>query len=254
VRRRAGGRLQTVGAAFLVLAITVAPPALSAAQEDSVPEGPPVTTPAPAPGEAPQPGDPAAQPEQDVTSEATTETDVTRAGAKEPRARPSATKTVSVGDNFYKPRTITIDVGDTVTWRNDGQADHTATADNGSFDTGTFGPGERRSETFSEAGNVPYYCIIHGTAQSGTIKVRSASGGGGGGGDGGGSGGSSSSSGTSEAAAVSSPGAAGSSSSLPATGFAALALGAIGLVLIASGSVVRRVEGRPRRGSRLFSL
>jgi plastocyanin len=241
---------------MLVLAATIAAPALSAAQgEDDGGQGePPATVPVPAPGEAP-PADPAAPQDQEVTAEGSTEATagepVEQDAGKQPRAKPSATKTVSVGDNFYEPRTITISVGDTITWRNDGQADHTATAENGSFDTGTFGPGERRSETFDEARTFDYYCIIHGTSQSGTVRVRSASGGGdGGGGDGTGTSGSGSTGSTS----TGSTGVSGTGSGLPATGLAVLGLGAIGLGLIASGSVLGRLEGRPRKRSRLFSL
>ena len=93
-------------------------------------------------------------------------------------AKVAAVKTVSIGDNFYSPRTISIKVGDTVTWRNDGAAPHSATADGGSFDTGVFNGGQSRSETFSTAGTVPYFCTVHGQAQSGTIEVRSSGGGG----------------------------------------------------------------------------
>ena len=40
-----------------------------------------------------------------------------------------------MGDNFYSPATVSVFVGDTVTWRNTGAAQHSATADDGSFDT-----------------------------------------------------------------------------------------------------------------------
>ena len=52
------------------------------------------------------------------------------------KARASASASVSIGDNFYSPASVSIGVGDTVTWANNGQAQHSATADNGSFDTG----------------------------------------------------------------------------------------------------------------------
>ena len=53
--RRVAGRMQTVGAGMLVLAVTVAAPALSAAQQGATdpnvaPTDPPLTTPAPTPG------------------------------------------------------------------------------------------------------------------------------------------------------------------------------------------------------------
>jgi hypothetical protein len=123
-------------------------------------------------------------------------------------------------------RRRSINVGDTVTWQTT-VPPPSATADDGSFDTGVFNGGQSRSETFSSAGTISYFCTVHGQAQSGKVVVRSS---GGGGGSGGGSG--ASSSGTSEADAVASSGAAGSSSSLPATGFAAIILAAIGTTLV----------------------
>ncbi len=264
--RRVAGRMQTVGTGMLVLAVTVAAPALSAAQQgaadpNAAPTDPPLTTPAPPPeppvegqpedGAAGQDGAPATE---QVVSEAQAEA---TAPAPKPtpqkQAKVAAATTVSIGDNFYSPATVTINVGDTVTWQNDGAADHSATADDGSFDTGVFRGGQSRSETFSSAGTIPYFCTVHGQAQSGKVVVRSSGGGGGGGNDGGSG---ASSSGTSEAAAVASSGAAGSSTSLPATGFAAVLLAAIGTALVGSGSYLKRFERRgprPRR-VRFFSL
>ncbi len=155
----------------------------------------------------------------------------------------AASALVSVGDNFFSPRTVSIAVGDTVTWRNDGQAPHSATADNGSFDTGVFNAGQSRSHTFSSAGTFSYFCTVHGAAQSGTVRVASAGGGGGGGGDDAGA----SQTGQSEADAVASPGAAGDANTLPLSGFSAIGLSLIGLMLLAAGAIVRRLEHeRPR--------
>jgi hypothetical protein len=102
-----------------------------------------------------------------------------------------------------------------------------------------FNGGQSRSETFTTAGDVPYFCTVHGQAQSGTVKVLAASGGGNSGG-----GGSGATTGDSEAAAVASAGAAGSSTSLPATGVVAIALFAIGLGLVGGGSYLKRLERR----------
>ena len=146
--RRVAGRMQTVGAGMLVLAVTVATPALSAGQQgaadpDAAPTDPPLTTPTPPP-EPPAEGEPedgsagqdGASATEQVVSEAQAEA---TAPAPEPtpqkQAKVAAAKTVSIGDNFYSPATVTINVGDTVTWQNDGAAPHSATADNGSFDT-----------------------------------------------------------------------------------------------------------------------
>jgi LPXTG-motif cell wall-anchored protein len=161
----------------------------------------------------------------------------------------AASASVTMGDFFFQPASVTVAVGDTVTWHNSGQAPHTATADDGSFDTGTIQPGGSGSHTFNSAGTFSYICTIHPNMK-GTVRVLASSSGGGGskgstgGSSGGSSGSSSSGSSISEAQAVNSPGAAGSSSSLPATGMATGALALIGLVLLASGLLTRRAERR----------
>lgn len=252
---RRAGRLQTVGAGLLVLAATVAGTGLSAAQDGTAPSTDPgaaaPVTPPPTDPAVPEDGSPEAAEQVDTQTTAPA-TVSTEAPVKQRKAiaKPAASKTVSVGDNFFTPQTVTINVGDTVTWKNNGLAEHNATADDNSFATGNFKPGQSRSETFTQAGDVPYYCTLHGqSVQNGTVKVLAASGGGGGG-DGGGGGTGATTSG-SEAAAVSSPGAAGSSSSLPATGFAALVLAAIGFALVGSGTAVRRIDERAPRKRRV---
>lgn len=235
--------------AVLVLAAIVATPAFSAAQDsgtNTTPPEPILTPPSPPeqaapPAEAGKPsGEPAQteQPNQTVSTPAPPAAVSTPAGSSVARA--SASATVSIGDNFYSPASVSIAVGDTVTWANNGQAQHSATADNGSFDTGVFGPGGSRSHTFTRAGTFSYFCTVHGQAQSGTVRVLAASSGGGKGG--GGSAGSSSA-GTSEAAAVASADAAGTNTSLAATGLEALWLAAIGLALLAGGIALRRRTG-----------
>ncbi len=156
-------------------------------------------------------------------------------------AHVSASATVSMGDNFYSPASVSIAAGDTVTWNNNGQAPHSATADNGSFDTGVFNSGQSRSETFNSAGTFTYFCTIHANMH-GSVRVIAAASGGGKGGGGGGSAGSSSA-GTSEAAAVASPEAAGTSTSLAGTGLETLGLAATGLVLLAGGIALGRRAG-----------
>ncbi len=120
-------------------------------------------------------------------------------------AAPAAADTsVSIGDNFYDPATVTIAVGETVTWSHDGQQPHTVTADDGSFDSSPNCPtvitqcmetGDTYSHAFNSAGSFDYFCKVHGQSMSGTVVVEAAGttpppgdgdGGGGGGGDGGG--------------------------------------------------------------------
>jgi LPXTG-motif cell wall-anchored protein len=249
-------RARAVGGAALVLVLLVLPPAISAGQDPAPGEA---TEPAPAPTPPPAPapsapeggsasqGEGAGVPKQEAASPAeepsagTAEVRVSSAGVapatrKSQLARAAADVSVSIGDNFFTPKTVSISVGDTVTWTNDGQAQHSATADNESWDTGVFGPGASRSHTFNQAGSFRYQCSVHGASQSGTVKVTAASGGGG---RGGGGGGGAAASGPSEKAAVASAGAAGSSSSLPSTGSDVLPPMVAGLLLLAGGFALR---------------
>src|SRR6476619_221351 len=76
--------------------------------------------------------------------------------------RAAETKNVSIKDFAFDPKTITVNVGDTITWKNDGQAEHTAQADDGSFDSGDLAAGKEFSFTFTKAGTFAYFCKYHG--------------------------------------------------------------------------------------------
>ena len=60
----------------------------------------------------------------------------------------ASTTTVTVKDFAFQPKTVTIRVGDTVTWANVDTATHTVTS-NGNWDTGGFAPGTSRSNLHS---------------------------------------------------------------------------------------------------------
>jgi LPXTG-motif cell wall-anchored protein len=77
---------------------------------------------------------------------------------------------VTIADFQFTPATITIHVGDTVTWINHGPSAHTATANNGSFNTGVLQKGQSASHTFTTAGTVTYICSIH-PFMHGTVVV-----------------------------------------------------------------------------------
>ena len=171
------------------------------------------------------------------------------------RATASASKSVSIVDYSFNPGGITVHVGDTVQWTNNGKVPEGHDVSGDGLDSGVLQAGDTYSHTFSSAGSVSYICSIHpnmhGTV---TVLARSSSSSGGSNGS---SGGGSGSSGTStpsttgsgsESAAVSSPDAAGSGSSLPSTGSEMLRLATLGLVLLSFGLAVRLVEsGRARR-------
>ena len=81
---------------------------------------------------------------------------------------------VSIGDNFYKPKDLTIKRGQTVKWRNGGAVAHTVTSDTDStvkFDSGPLNPGSVYALKPGTVGKITYYCTIHGKVQSGTVTV-----------------------------------------------------------------------------------
>lgn len=87
----------------------------------------------------------------------------------------AASANVTIDEFKFQPATVTITVGDTVTWTND-QADvpHTATAKTGAtFDSGSLATGDTYSETFDTAGTISYFCKIHPN-MTGTIVVEAA--------------------------------------------------------------------------------
>lgn len=85
----------------------------------------------------------------------------------------SESKTIEVNiEGFaFNPKEIEISVGDTITWTNLDSVRHTATSDNGVFDSGLLSNGESWSYTFSEAGTYDYHCTPH-PSMKGTIIVN----------------------------------------------------------------------------------
>jgi plastocyanin len=89
----------------------------------------------------------------------------------------AADQAVDIAGFAFSPQSITVNVGDTVTWTNADAQRHSATADDASFDTGTIARGASASETFATAGTFGYHCKVHPT-MTGTVVVRAAAGGG----------------------------------------------------------------------------
>src|SRR4051794_23943587 len=57
---------------------------------------------------------------------------------------------VSISNLKFKPAVIQIEPGDTVTWVNEDDADHTVTADDKSFKSGNLGAGKSFSQKFEK--------------------------------------------------------------------------------------------------------
>src|SRR6266536_593101 len=87
--------------------------------------------------------------------------------------RAAETKTVNIKDFEFAPKELSINVGDTVMWKNDGPSTHSATSTNGVFDSVAIAPGKDFSFTFTKAGTFAYACKFHDIMQ-GTITVGEA--------------------------------------------------------------------------------
>jgi plastocyanin len=249
--------MRALASAMLVLAAICVVPAVSLAQDAGTPaDTTTTTTPVPEPAQPADPGvstapdasptgPPSGTPTEPLDQSQTTEPvigDRSPADGRVGGAHKASSTSVTIQDFFFSPGSVTVDVGDTVTWRNSGQAPHNATANDGSFKTPDLNNGQSASHTFSSPGTFSYICTIHPNMH-GTVRVLSAGGSGGGA--------SSTSSGTSESSAVASPDAAGTSTTLPMTGLAAGALALTGLALLASG-LLTRWAGSLRRWLSLF--
>lgn len=87
-----------------------------------------------------------------------------------PSGEASKSEKVDIVEFTYQPDPVVVQAGGKVIWQNQDTAPHTATADDGSFDTGTIEKGKIGSETFKEAGTFTYFCAIHPTMH-GTVEV-----------------------------------------------------------------------------------
>jgi plastocyanin len=85
----------------------------------------------------------------------------------------AADHAIAISGFAFSPATVSVTVGDTVTWTNSDAQGHTATADGGAFDTGTIGNAQSGTITFSTAGSFPYHCSIH-PDMTGTVVVEAA--------------------------------------------------------------------------------
>ncbi|MDQ3696310.1 MAG: cupredoxin family copper-binding protein [Chloroflexota bacterium] len=80
--------------------------------------------------------------------------------------------TVDIQNFAFNPDPIEIAVGDTVTWTNQDGVPHTATGQNrDQLQSGTIAPGASFSQTFTEAGEIAYFCEFHPN-MNGTIIVQ----------------------------------------------------------------------------------
>jgi plastocyanin len=94
-------------------------------------------------------------------------------GAAAPSGDAVRSARVEIDDFAYEPDPVTIEAGGKVIWVNRDSAPHTATAEDGSFDTGALEEGKLGSESFKEPGTFAYVCSIH-PQMHGTVEVVAA--------------------------------------------------------------------------------
>jgi plastocyanin len=73
---------------------------------------------------------------------------------------PSIGRAWYIRDGTFAPA-LTVAAGTTVTWTNEDWAPHTATAEDGSFDSGRLNQGDSFEQTFDEPGTFSYHCSFH---------------------------------------------------------------------------------------------
>ncbi len=78
-------------------------------------------------------------------------------------------KTLTIANFEFSPDTLEVRVGDTITVDNKDQTEHTVTARDKSFDTGTFTGST--NFTVTKAGTFEYTCEIHPFMPPKTIRV-----------------------------------------------------------------------------------
>ncbi len=97
------------------------------------------------------------------------------AGSRALSPPPVASESVSVAiRNFvYEPASVSIKVGQAVSWTNYDPAPHDAVAfpGSGTWKTPLLKINESATQVFREPGVYPYYCSVH-PAMRGTVEVR----------------------------------------------------------------------------------
>jgi len=105
-----------------------------------------------------------------VTEPATDASSGASGDASVPGGEAARAEKVEIADFAYDPDPVRVQVDGKVIWLNQDSAPHTATAEDGSFDTGTLEEGKLKAETFKQAGTYAYVCEIH-PDMHGTVEV-----------------------------------------------------------------------------------
>ena len=76
-------------------------------------------------------------------------------------AAPGSITTVRIRDMQFQPSSVRVKVGDSVTWTNADDRDHSVNATDNSFQSGNLKPGASYTYRFTKAGSFDYACSYH---------------------------------------------------------------------------------------------
>jgi plastocyanin len=94
-------------------------------------------------------------------------------GAVMPHAVHAQTMQITIAKFSFRPATLTIPVGTTVTWTNQDSVTHTSTSDTGVWNSGNLTHGQSFSFTFKKPGKFSYHCAVHPFMKA-SITVQAA--------------------------------------------------------------------------------
>jgi plastocyanin len=81
---------------------------------------------------------------------------------------------VHIRDDAFVPASLTVIAGDAITFVNDDDDAHTATADDASWDSEGLNQHQTWTHAFAKAGKIAYHCTVH-PMMRGTVVVKAAS-------------------------------------------------------------------------------
>jgi plastocyanin len=84
---------------------------------------------------------------------------------------PAAEHIVTLESMRFQPQTLTVKVGDRITWVNKDMVPHTASATSGAFDSQTIAPDASWTYVAGKPGSYPYICRFHPDMQA-TLIVQ----------------------------------------------------------------------------------
>jgi plastocyanin len=106
-----------------------------------------------------------------AATKSTTTTAMSATDGGDAGAAPATGNAVKIADFSFKPNELKVAVGTKVTFTNDDSYEHTATANDGTFDSGKLAKGDTFDFTFDKAGTYAFKCAIH-NSMTGKVVVE----------------------------------------------------------------------------------